>query len=50
MDAFSKAHQNAPIRSVLRSKEEVLRAIADEISIPDHMDEKARSRYCSVGE
>ena len=41
---------NAPVRSVLRSKEEVLRATVDEISIPDHMDEKARSRYRSIGD
>jgi hypothetical protein len=34
----------------LASKEEVLRALADEMSIPEHMDEKARSRYRIIGE
>lgn len=41
---------NAPVRAALRSKEEVLRALVDEMSIPEHMDEKARSRYGSIGD
>lgn len=41
---------NAPVRPALRSKEDVLRALVDEISIPPHMDEKARGRYRSIGD
>lgn len=41
---------NAPVRPALRSKKDVLRALVDEISMPPHMDEKARGRYRSIGD
>jgi hypothetical protein len=41
---------NAPVRRDLCTKEGVLRALVDEISIPPHMDEKARGRYRSIGD
>lgn len=41
---------NAPAGKKITTKEEALRALVDEISIPPSYDEKARTRYRSIGE
>ncbi|CUH64885.1 hypothetical protein TL5118_01054 [Thalassovita autumnalis] len=41
---------NAPAGKKITTKEEALRALVDEISIPLSYDEKARTRYRSIGE
>ncbi len=41
---------NAPAGKKITTKEEALRALVEEISIPPSYDEKARTRYRSIGE